>query len=155
MIGRPMGGIVRDDMSKRAKRLGKPTLRGSARERVHLVVVKLHAELFGGNATHMAQVFRVSQPTVSQWVSGTSAPTLEHLQRLAKLAHMRFEDLVAENGDEADPYVDLQTAVLYGQPGTGLPWPPRAVNGARQLLDEGERHTPQQWTKVLKRLSGG
>ncbi len=87
------------DMAKSAKRGakvgGKPTLPEPLKSRAVQLAGFVVDEKFGGNQSQAARAMKVSQPTVSAWVSGASSPQMANLQKLARMAHLRFDSWLA------------------------------------------------------------
>jgi hypothetical protein len=104
----------------------------------------------GGTGQALANALRISQPSVSSWMSGKSVPELHSRETLAQFLGWReYEilhgrDAIAEGGFHA-----LEIALDYhGQDN----WPQAAVGKARREVERGVRRTPPEWAAWLDAL---
>ena len=121
---------------------GKPTLPPDQAERVREALARLR-ERFPSD-TALARGMGVSQPTVNQWLSGGSAPSLQQLDAIAR--HFDVTELEIRRGSEGA----LEIALSYHGAGR---WPQKAVARARDMAARGEERTAQQWAEKLDELA--
>lgn len=134
--------------TKRKNSPGKPTLTREESARVHEGIAELLGRhppnrQGGPNASALAKQLGVSQPTVSEWVSKNSSPSLPELEKIAQ--HLETTELELRKGTLGR----LEIALSYHGRDT---WPDRVIRRARALADEGLDLTAQEWAGKLDEL---